>query len=165
MKNALRIVFMGTPEFAVSILDQLIKHSYRVVGVITAPDKPSGRGQQVSESAVKMLFKYMAIVPSHTEVAEEAVVALITMSDLLLNIKRTEFWHIISKNSSKLLNAVVSINTYVTSKNTQDGDTTIKSIFKIFVFVIMKQPMQCCCYVQKQRFFCMIAMVLQLNKF
>ena len=57
MKNALRIVFMGTPEFAVSILDQLIKHSYRVVGVITAPDKPAGRGRKLHESAVKTYAK------------------------------------------------------------------------------------------------------------
>ena len=48
-----RIVFMGTPEFAVASLDALVKNNYKVVGVITAPDKPSGRGQQVSQSAVK----------------------------------------------------------------------------------------------------------------
>ena len=49
----IRIVFMGTPEFAVSSLDALMKNGYRVVGVITAPDKPAGRGKKVSESAVK----------------------------------------------------------------------------------------------------------------
>lgn len=49
----LRIVFMGTPDFAVAILDQLIKNKYTVVGVITAPDKPAGRGRKISESAVK----------------------------------------------------------------------------------------------------------------
>jgi methionyl-tRNA formyltransferase len=49
----LRIVFMGTPEFAVGILDTLCKNNYNVVGVITAADKPSGRGQQVKFSAVK----------------------------------------------------------------------------------------------------------------
>jgi methionyl-tRNA formyltransferase len=49
----LRIVFMGTPEFAVGILDALCKNNYDVVGVITAADKPSGRGQQVKFSAVK----------------------------------------------------------------------------------------------------------------
>ena len=49
----LRIVFMGTPEFAVGILDTVIKNNYNVVGVITAADKPAGRGQKIKYSAVK----------------------------------------------------------------------------------------------------------------
>jgi methionyl-tRNA formyltransferase len=49
----LRIVFMGTPEFAVGILDSIIKNNYEVVGVITAADKPAGRGQKIKYSAVK----------------------------------------------------------------------------------------------------------------
>ncbi|KAF2342459.1 methionyl-tRNA formyltransferase [Flavobacterium tistrianum] len=49
----LRIIFMGTPEFAVGILDTIIKHNYEVVGVITAADKPAGRGQKIKYSAVK----------------------------------------------------------------------------------------------------------------
>jgi len=49
----LRIVFMGTPEFAVGILDTIIKNNYNVVGVITASDKPAGRGQKIKYSAVK----------------------------------------------------------------------------------------------------------------
>ncbi|MBI9041342.1 methionyl-tRNA formyltransferase [Lutibacter sp.] len=49
----LRIVFMGTPDFAVATLDAIIKASYNVVGVITAPDKPAGRGQKLQQSAVK----------------------------------------------------------------------------------------------------------------
>ena len=49
----LRIVFMGTPDFAVGILDTIYKNNYTIVGVITAPDKPAGRGQKVSMSAVK----------------------------------------------------------------------------------------------------------------
>jgi len=53
MKRDLRIVFMGTPEFAIPSLDAIIKAKYNVVGVVTAPDKPSGRGQKVSISAVK----------------------------------------------------------------------------------------------------------------
>lgn len=48
-----RIVFMGTPEFAVGILDTIIKNNYEVVGVITAADKPAGRGQKLKYSAVK----------------------------------------------------------------------------------------------------------------
>nr|WP_315167305.1 methionyl-tRNA formyltransferase [uncultured Flavobacterium sp.] len=49
----LRIVFMGTPEFAVGILDTILKNNYEVVGVITAADKPAGRGQKLKYSAVK----------------------------------------------------------------------------------------------------------------
>lgn len=49
----LRILFMGTPEFAVHILDEMIKADYSVVGVVTAPDKPAGRGRRIHESAVK----------------------------------------------------------------------------------------------------------------
>ena len=52
-KEDFRIVFMGTPEFAVCILDKLVQDNYSIVGVITAPDKPAGRGQQINESAVK----------------------------------------------------------------------------------------------------------------
>ena len=44
---------MGTPDFAVGILDTIYKNNYDIVGVITAPDKPAGRGQKVSMSAVK----------------------------------------------------------------------------------------------------------------
>ena len=49
----LRIVFMGTPEFAVVSLDTLIKAGCNIVGVITAPDKPAGRGMILQQSAVK----------------------------------------------------------------------------------------------------------------
>lgn len=48
-----RIVFMGTPEFAVASLDALVQAGYNVVAVITAPDKPAGRGMKLTESAVK----------------------------------------------------------------------------------------------------------------
>ncbi len=51
--KALRIVFMGTPEFAVASLRALKEEGYNIVGVITAPDKPAGRGQKLSISAVK----------------------------------------------------------------------------------------------------------------
>lgn len=51
--QALRIVFMGTPEFAVASLDAICKSRHQVVGVITVPDKPAGRGQKLQQSAVK----------------------------------------------------------------------------------------------------------------
>lgn len=49
----MRIVYMGTPEFAVEPLKLLLENNYNVVGVITVPDKPAGRGQQIQQSAVK----------------------------------------------------------------------------------------------------------------
>ncbi|MFI5151746.1 MAG: methionyl-tRNA formyltransferase [Chitinophagales bacterium] len=49
----LKIVFMGSPEFAVPSLDALFQAGYEIVAIITAPDKPSGRGMQMTESAVK----------------------------------------------------------------------------------------------------------------
>lgn len=48
-----RIVFMGTPEFAVASLNALVEAGCNVVGVVTAPDKPAGRGMQLQQSAVK----------------------------------------------------------------------------------------------------------------
>jgi methionyl-tRNA formyltransferase len=53
MKKDLRIVFMGTPEFAIPSLHVLLENDYHVVAVITAPDKPRGRGRKLSPSSVK----------------------------------------------------------------------------------------------------------------
>lgn len=52
-KRNLRIVYMGTPDFAVLPLRKIVEAGYPVVGVVTNPDKPAGRGQQMQESAVK----------------------------------------------------------------------------------------------------------------
>lgn len=52
---ALRVAFFGTPGFAVPTLEHLVNSSHQVVGVITQPDKPRGRGQQVSDGPVKSL--------------------------------------------------------------------------------------------------------------
>lgn len=52
-KEDLRIVFMGTPEFAVPTLDAIVKSGFNVVGVITAPDRKAGRGRKITMSAVK----------------------------------------------------------------------------------------------------------------
>ena len=49
----IRIVFMGTPDFAVGVLKKLLQHKFTIVGVITAPDKASGRGRKLNQSAVK----------------------------------------------------------------------------------------------------------------
>lgn len=52
--KSLRIVFMGTPEFAVAPLGSLLMNGFSVVGVVTAPDKPAGRGRSIQKSAVKV---------------------------------------------------------------------------------------------------------------
>jgi methionyl-tRNA formyltransferase len=53
MAQALRIIFMGTPDFAVPTLQTLVENGYPVVAVITAPDKPAGRGLKLVQSPVK----------------------------------------------------------------------------------------------------------------
>ena len=53
-KEALRIVFMGTPDFASHILKALCDHGANIVAAVTVADKPAGRGQQITESAVKV---------------------------------------------------------------------------------------------------------------
>ncbi len=49
----MRIVFMGTPDFAVESLKTLVDNNYTIVGVVTAPDRPAGRGQKIKQSPVK----------------------------------------------------------------------------------------------------------------
>ncbi len=51
--QTIKLVFMGTPEFAVASLDALVNAGFNIVAVITAPDKPAGRGMKMNESAVK----------------------------------------------------------------------------------------------------------------
>jgi methionyl-tRNA formyltransferase len=53
MLNRLRIIFLGTPEFAVASLDAMVMEGMDVVAVVTAPDRPAGRGMKLNESAVK----------------------------------------------------------------------------------------------------------------
>ena len=53
MSSQLRIVFMGTPDFATESLKRLVENNYNIVGVVTAPDRPAGRGQKIKFSSVK----------------------------------------------------------------------------------------------------------------
>src|ERR1035437_8714695 len=62
MKN-LRIVFMGTPEFAVSTLGSLLMNGFNIVGVVTAPDRPSGRGRKITKPAVKVFAEFSNLRP------------------------------------------------------------------------------------------------------
>ena len=57
----LRIVFMGTPEFAVPSLRRLVEEGYNVVAVVTVPDKPAGRGQKLHESDVKVAARELGL--------------------------------------------------------------------------------------------------------
>lgn len=74
----LRIVFMGTPEFAVPSLRALVREGYRVVAVVTAPDKPAGRGQKLHESDVKVAARELGLPVLQPEKlkAEEFVEAM-----------------------------------------------------------------------------------------
>ena len=49
----MRVIFLGTPEFSVASLDAIINAGFDVVAVVTAPDKPAGRGMKLTASAVK----------------------------------------------------------------------------------------------------------------
>ena len=60
-KKELRIVYMGTPEFAVPALEKLVEAGWNVVGVITAPDKPQGRGQKLVGSPVKQAAEHLGL--------------------------------------------------------------------------------------------------------
>ena len=59
--KSLRIVFMGTPEFASTSLKRLVAEGYNIVGVVTTPDKPAGRGQKVHESDVKTTARELGL--------------------------------------------------------------------------------------------------------
>ena len=68
-----RIVFMGTPEFAVPVLEALTKTPHDIPGVFTRPDQPAGRGKKVQSSPVKVF-----VIPTDEEqiLSEEALVLL-----------------------------------------------------------------------------------------
>ena len=57
----LRIVFMGTPEFAATSLHKLVKEGYNIVAVVTTPDKPAGRGQKIHKSDVKVMAEELGL--------------------------------------------------------------------------------------------------------
>lgn len=57
MQSKLKVVFMGTPDFAVHILDKINQAGYSIVGVVSTPDKPAGRGRKLQSSAVTQYAK------------------------------------------------------------------------------------------------------------
>lgn len=76
MKRDLRIIFMGTPDFAVATLKSLVEAHYTIVGVITTADKPSGRGRKLKESAVKVYAKSQGLhILQPTNLKNESFIA------------------------------------------------------------------------------------------
>ena len=65
-KKSIRIIYMGTPDFAVESLRALVEGGYNVVAVVTMPDKPAGRGHQVQYSAVKQYVFYLQTKPARS---------------------------------------------------------------------------------------------------
>jgi methionyl-tRNA formyltransferase len=75
LDKELRIVFMGTPDFAVPSLEILIENKYNVVAVITAPDKPAGRGLKIQTSPIKdVALKYAIPVLQPTSLKEASFI-------------------------------------------------------------------------------------------
>jgi len=73
VKKDLRIIYMGTPEFAVPALEKLVKNDWNIVAVITAPDKPKGRGQKLIPSPVKetaLIHNLPVLQPSNLKSSE-----------------------------------------------------------------------------------------------
>ena len=70
--EALRILFLGTPQFAVPTLEALLSSRHTVCGVVTQPDRPRGRGQQVSDAPVKALALARAASAAPTRTIEGA---------------------------------------------------------------------------------------------
>ena len=60
---ALRIIFMGTPEFAVPSLERMVEAGYRPVAVVTGPDRPRGRGLRVEPTPVKIAAQRLGLQP------------------------------------------------------------------------------------------------------
>lgn len=86
-KDHLRIVFMGTPEFAVGTLKLLLANNYNIVGVITAPDKPAGRGQKIHQSDVKKFaLEHQLNVLQPTNLKDENFLAELKALDANLQI-------------------------------------------------------------------------------
>jgi methionyl-tRNA formyltransferase len=78
--NKLRIVFMGTPDFAATILKHLKEHNFEIVGVVTTADKPSGRGLKLNESAVKKYAQSQNIpILQPTNLKNEAFLAALKL--------------------------------------------------------------------------------------
>lgn len=85
--KSLRIVFMGTPEFASTSLRMLVKEGYNIVAVVTTPDKPAGRGQKMHESDVKLIAKELGLpILQPEKLRDEEFLAALKALDIDLGI-------------------------------------------------------------------------------
>ena len=83
----MRIVFMGTPEFASTSLRRLVAEGYNIVAVVTTPDKPAGRGQKLHESDVKLTAKELGLpIPQPEKLRDEEFLANLKALDVDLGI-------------------------------------------------------------------------------
>lgn len=81
----MKIIFLGTPDFSASVLDALINSKHEVVGVVTQPDKPSGRGQKLIATPVKVLAeKHNIPVYQFTRISKECDVLKPLNADLMV---------------------------------------------------------------------------------
>jgi len=85
-KEDLRIVFMGTPEFAKKSLEELIENKYNVVGVFCQPDRPSGRGMKLSSPPVKVLAEENNIPVYQPEKIKNNEEVITTLNELNPNL-------------------------------------------------------------------------------
>ena len=85
-KEDLRIVFMGTPEFAKKSLEELIQNKYNVVGVFCQPDRPSGRGMKLTKPPVKILAEESNILVYQPEKIKNNEEVLNTLKELNPNL-------------------------------------------------------------------------------
>lgn len=85
--KSLRIVFMGTPEFAATSLRKLVAEGYNVVAVVTTPDKPAGRGQKMHESDVKVVAKELGLpILQPEKLRDEAFLEALRVLDIDLGV-------------------------------------------------------------------------------
>lgn len=136
----IRIVFMGTPGFAVASLQALIEGGYNVVGVVTAPDKPAGRGQKITASAVKLYAqeKNIRILQPEKLKANEfieelqslkadlqIVVAFRMLPEIVWNMPRLGTFNL-HASLLPLYRGAAPINWAIINGETQSGVTTFK---------------------------------------
>ena len=84
----LRIIFMGTPDFAVAILKHLIVNKYQVVGVITAPDKAAGRGRKINDTSPRDPCLPITTMAIRHYLSQNKMRSVLPMSHM-----RTLAWH------------------------------------------------------------------------
>src|SRR5690554_4456725 len=107
MSRELRIVFMGTPDFAVGVLKEIIEAGKNVVAVITAPDRPAGRGRKLMASAVKEYAQSKNLhVMQPTNLKDESFIdelkSLIKKKNIIIK-KINKYIKIIIKNTNSLI--------------------------------------------------------------